>query len=86
MAYQQLNYKYFPASNKDSSLGSCFVTVVVSPDTTGEISFEGYQMTRQCMDLAENDILRPTKDSPELATMRDKKSDDDFIPEIWYFI
>ncbi|XP_076809841.1 nuclear protein localization protein 4 homolog [Clavelina lepadiformis] len=55
--------------------GSKFVTVVISGDKNSQISFEGYQVSNQCMSLVADNCLLPTLDAPELGYIRESNGD-----------
>jgi len=67
----------------DGSYGSKFATVVVSGDKDLQISFEGYQVSNQCMSLVADDALLPTIDAPELGYVRES-TDQMFVSDVYY--
>ncbi|CAF1024302.1 unnamed protein product [Rotaria sordida] len=71
--------KYSP----DGYFGSKFVTVVVTGDVSGQIHFEGYQVSNQCMALVKSKILLPTYDAPELGYVRETSSEQ-YVPDVYY--
>ena len=71
--------KYSP----DGYFGSKFVTVVVTGDTSGQIHFEGYQVSNQCMALIKSRILVPTHDAPELGYIKET-SPEQYVPDVYY--
>jgi nuclear protein localization family protein 4 len=71
--------KYSP----DGYFGSKFVTVVVTGDASGQIHFEGYQVSNQCMALVKSQILIPTYDAPELGYIKET-SQEQYIPDVYY--
>ncbi|CAF1471724.1 unnamed protein product [Rotaria magnacalcarata] len=71
--------KYSP----DGYFGSKFVTVVVTGDVSGQIHFEGYQVSNQCMALVKSKILFPTYDAPELGYVRETSSEQ-YVPDVYY--
>ncbi|XP_039256624.2 nuclear protein localization protein 4 homolog [Styela clava] len=68
---------------KDGTYGSKFATVVVSGDKEHHISFEGYQVSNQCMDLVRDGCLIPTLDAPELGYIRES-SQELYVPDVYY--
>jgi len=71
--------KYSP----DGYFGSKFVTVVVTGDALGQIHFEGYQVSNQCMALVKSQILLPTHDAPELGYIKETSSEQ-YVPDVYY--
>ncbi|CAF3996879.1 unnamed protein product [Rotaria magnacalcarata] len=71
--------KYSP----DGYFGSKFVTVVVTGDATGQIQFEGYQVSNQCMALVKSEILLPTYDAPELGYIKET-SPEQYVPDVYF--
>jgi len=71
--------KYSP----DGYFGSKFVTVVVTGDASGQIHFEGYQVSNQCMALVKSQILIPTRDAPELGYIKET-SQEQYVPDVYY--
>ena len=71
--------KYSP----DGYFGSKFVTVVVTGDSLGQIHFEGYQVSNQCMALVKSEILIPTLDAPELGYIKGT-SPEQYVPDVYY--
>ncbi|CAF1290011.1 unnamed protein product [Adineta ricciae] len=71
--------KYSP----DGYFGSKFVTVVVTGNASGQIHFEGYQVSNQCMALVKSEILLPTYDAPELGYIKET-STEQFVPDVYY--
>ncbi|CAF3569281.1 unnamed protein product [Rotaria sordida] len=71
--------KYSP----DGHFGAKFVTVVVTGDASGQIQFEGYQVSNQCMALVKSDILLPTYDAPELGYIKETSSEQ-YVPDVYY--
>lgn len=63
--------------------GSKFCTVVVSGDKECHISFEGYQVSNQCMSLVSDNCLLPTIDAPELGYVRESSADL-FVSDVYY--
>ena len=63
--------------------GSKFTTVIVSGDKEQQISFEGYQVSNQCMALVADDCLLPTIDAPELGYVRES-SPELFVSDVYY--
>ena len=63
--------------------GSKFSTVIVSGDKNLQISFEGYQVSNQCMALVADNCLLPTIDAPELGYIRES-STDLFVSDVYY--
>lgn len=71
--------KYSP----DGYFGSKFVTVVVTGDASGQIHFEGYQVSNQCMALVKSQIFIPTHDAPELGYIKET-SPEQYVPDVFY--
>ena len=71
--------KYSP----DGYFGSKFVTVVVTGNASGQIHFEGYQVSNQCMALVKSEILLPTYDAPELGYIKET-STEQLVPDVYY--
>jgi nuclear protein localization family protein 4 len=71
--------KYSP----DGYFGSKFVTIVVTGDTLGQIHFEGYQVSNQCMALVKSQILLPTYDASELGYIKET-SPEQYVPDVYY--
>ncbi|CAF4294307.1 unnamed protein product, partial [Adineta steineri] len=71
--------KYSP----DGYFGSKFVTVVVTGDESGQINFEGYQVSNQCMALVKSEVLLPTYDAPELGYIKET-SPEQYVPDVYY--
>ncbi|UJR36531.1 hypothetical protein I4U23_029252 [Adineta vaga] len=71
--------KYSP----DGYFGSKFVTVVVTGDASGQIHFEGYQVSNQCMGLVKSEILLPTYDASELGYIKETSSEQ-YVPDVYY--
>ena len=71
--------KYSP----DGYFGSKFVTVVVTGDATGQIQFEGYQVSNQCMALVKSEILLPTYDAPELGYIKET-CPEQYVPDVYF--
>lgn len=69
--------------SKDGFFGSKFVTVIVTGDQTGQIHFEGYQVSNVCMALVNDDCLIPTKDAPELGYIKES-SNEQYVPDVFY--
>ena len=63
--------------------GSKFVTVVVSGDKENQISFDGYQVSTQCMSLVNDKCLIPTIDAPELGYIKES-SDKLYVADVYY--
>lgn len=68
---------------RDGFYGSKFTTVVVSGDKDNRISFEGYQVSNQGMDLVRDDCLVPTFDAPELGYIRES-TPELYVPDVFY--
>ena len=69
--------------SSDGYFGSKFVTVVVTGNASGQINFDGYQVSNQCMSLVKSNILLPTCDAPELAYVKDTNSEQ-YVPDVYY--
>lgn len=67
----------------DGTYGSKFVTVVVSGDKENSISFEGYQVSTQCMSLVSDNCLIPTLDAPELGYIKES-SPELIVADVYY--
>ncbi|XP_065826015.1 nuclear protein localization protein 4 homolog [Oscarella lobularis] len=65
------------------TFGSKFVTVIVTGNESGQIHFEGYQVSNQCANLVQDDYLVPTLDAPELGYIRESTSER-YIPDVLY--
>lgn len=63
--------------------GSKFATVCVTGDSTNQVHMEGYQVSNQCMALVRDGCLVPTKDAPELGSIRES-SDKQYVPDVYY--
>ncbi|CAF4439116.1 unnamed protein product [Rotaria socialis] len=69
--------------SSDGYFGSKFVTVVVIGNATGQIQFEGYQVSNQCMALVRSEILLPTFDAPELGYIKET-SPEQYVPDVYF--
>lgn len=69
--------------SKDGYFGSKFVTVIVTGDQSGQIHFEGYQVSNVCMALVRDDCLIPTKDAPELGYIKES-ANEQYVPDVFY--
>lgn len=69
-------------SNRNK-FGSKFVTVIVTGHSEKQISFDGWQVSNQCMALVQDDILLPTKDEPGLGYVRESSSQQ-YVPDVFY--
>jgi len=58
------------AAELQSKYGKAFVTVVVSPNEEGNIEFEAYQASKQCVELFEQGLLSAHPTNPELITSK----------------
>ena len=56
---------------------------MVTGDATGQIHFEGYQVSNQCMALIKSQILLPTHDAPELGYIKETSSEQ-YVPDVYY--
>lgn len=65
------------------SFGSKFGTVLVTGNTEKQVHMEGYQVSNQCMALARDGCLIPTKDAPELGYVRESTSEK-YVPDVFY--
>ena len=65
------------------SFGSKFCTVLVTGDKDNSVHTEGYQVSNQCMALARDKCLIPTKDAPELGYVRES-SNEQYVPDVFY--
>jgi nuclear protein localization family protein 4 len=52
-------------------------------DASGQIHFEGYQVSNQCMALVKANILLPTYDAPELGYIKET-SPEQYVPDVSY--
>ena len=52
-------------------------------DQSGQIHFEGYQVSNVCMALVNDDCLIPTKDAPELGYIKES-SNEQYVPDVFY--
>ncbi|CAB4000892.1 nuclear localization 4 homolog [Paramuricea clavata] len=66
-----------------NKFGSKFVTVIVTGHSEKQISFDGWQVSNQCMALVQDDILVPTKDEPGLGYVRESSSKQ-YVPDVFY--
>ncbi|XP_052784162.1 nuclear protein localization protein 4 homolog [Mya arenaria] len=84
MAAQYQNKYLNPCKySSDGYFGSKFVTVIVTGDQTGQIHFEGYQVSSVCMSLVRDNCLIPTKDAPELGYIKES-SNEQYVPDVFY--
>jgi len=67
----------------DGYFGSKFVTVVVTGDAQGQIHFEGYQVSNQCMALVKSQILIPTIDAPDLGYIKET-TQEQYVPDVYF--
>ncbi|XP_046855842.1 nuclear protein localization protein 4 homolog isoform X2 [Xenia sp. Carnegie-2017] len=67
----------------NNKFGSKFVTVIVTGHKDKQISFDGWQVSNQCMALVKDDILFPTKDEPGLGYIRESTSKQ-YVPDVFY--
>ena len=58
-------------------------TCVAVGDQSGQIHFEGYQVSNLCMTLVKDDCLIPTKDAPELGYIKES-SNEQYVPDVFY--
>ncbi|MES1903007.1 MAG: Nuclear protein localization protein 4, partial [Paramarteilia canceri] len=70
-AHYQLNHPFKIELSPTGKFGSCFTSLCITGDEEGKIKFIAFQSTIQCMNLVEAGIVFPTKDAPDLATIRD---------------
>ncbi len=63
--------------------GSKFATVLVTGNNEHQVHMEGYQVSNQCMALARDGCLIPTKDAPELGYVRESSSEQ-YVPDVFY--
>jgi nuclear protein localization family protein 4 len=82
-AWFQNNHPNVCKNSPDGYFGSKFVTVVVTGDISGQIHFEGYQVSNQCMALEKSKILLPTYDAPELGFIQETSSEQ-YVPDVYY--
>jgi len=54
-----------------------------SGDQTGQIHFEGYQVSNVCMALVNDECLIPTRDAPELGYVKES-SNEQYVPDVFY--
>ena len=59
------------------------LSFLFSGDQTGQIHFEGYQVSNVCMALVKDDCLIPTKDAPELGFIKES-SNEQYVPDVFY--
>ena len=52
-------------------------------NASGQIHFEGYQVSNQCMALVKSEILLPTYDAPELGYIKET-STEQLVPDVYY--
>ena len=52
-------------------------------DVSGQIHFEGYQVSNQCMALVKSKILLPTYDAPELGYIKETSAEQ-YVPDVYY--
>lgn len=68
------------------SLGLYFILVLFlsfAGDSKNQVHMEGYQVSNQCMALVRDGCLVPTKDAPELGSIRES-SDKQYVPDVYY--
>lgn len=58
-------------------------SICCTGDQTGQIHFEGYQVSNVCMALVRDDCLIPTKDAPELGYIKES-SNEQYVPDVFY--
>jgi len=63
--------------------GSKFVTVVVTGNQDNQVHMEGYMVSNQCMALARERVLVPTKDAPELGYVKES-GPKQYVPDVFY--
>ena len=76
----------YPNPTKNASegyFGSKFATVLVTGDKDKQIHMEGYQVSNQCMALARDQCLIPTKDAPELGYVLESTSEK-YVPDVFF--
>ena len=56
---------------------------IFAGDQSGQIHFEGYQVSNVCMALVNDDCLIPTKDAPELGYIKES-SNEQYVPDVFY--
>jgi nuclear protein localization protein 4 homolog len=56
---------------------------IVIGDVSGQIHFEGYQVSNQCMALVKSKILLPTYDAPELGYIKETSAEQ-YVPDVYY--
>ncbi|KAH3863869.1 hypothetical protein DPMN_026873, partial [Dreissena polymorpha] len=84
MAAQFQNKHQNPCKySTEGFFGSKFVTVIVTGDQTGQIHFEGYQVSNVCMSLVRDNCLIPTKDAPELGYIKES-TNEQYVPDVFY--
>ncbi|RXG57272.1 Nuclear protein localization protein 4-like protein, partial [Armadillidium vulgare] len=71
--------KLAPSGN----FGSKFTTVIVTGDKENQVHMEGYQVSNQCQALVRDDCLIPTKDSPELAYIKESSAKQ-YVPDVYF--
>jgi nuclear protein localization family protein 4 len=52
-------------------------------DVSGQIHFEGYQVSNQCTALVKSKILLPTYDASELGYIKETSSEQ-YVPDVYY--
>lgn len=75
-------------SNDDKFFFCCFFKIIfticlIVGDSTNQVHMEGYQVSNQCMALVRDSCLVPTKDAPELGSIRES-SDKQYVPDVYY--
>ncbi|OAF65696.1 Nuclear protein localization protein 4 [Intoshia linei] len=83
MAQYQNYHKNRCTYSENGYYGSKFVTVVVSGDKNGEISFDGYQVSNQCCDLVKHNFLIPAYESADKCYVIEA-SKVNYVPDIFY--
>ncbi len=69
--------------SSSGSFGSKFATVLVTGNSENQVHMEGYQVSNQCMALARDGCLIPTRDAPELGYVRESSSEQ-YVPDVFY--
>ncbi|XP_065579373.1 nuclear protein localization protein 4 homolog isoform X2 [Artemia franciscana] len=69
--------------SSEGRFGSKFTTVCVTGDENHQVHMEGYQVSNQCMSLARDNVLIPTRDAPELGYVREPEKNR-YVPDVFY--
>ena len=79
----QNNYPNVTKMSPNGKFGSKFCTVLITGNADHAVHMEGYQVSNQCVALARDGCLVPTKDAPELGYIRES-SPKKYVPDVFY--